>query len=182
MKTMLKAMQRQSSGIPSDILHIFEAIIRKNENGQECDNEFSMAMEEHLSQEQRFRLYERNGGCMGTGHDKKRKAFALEHADLAIDERLVMFSKTFGIQAVLSDDSTILVYFTCPHRYHKVKRDKGIPTLLPPIESYFERCAGGRLHVLETALGVKMKIKSVDKSSLDENFDNPVVYMYEIVG
>jgi len=179
MKTMLKAMQKRSSGIPSDVLPIFETIIQEYGDGHECDYEFSKAMEEHLSQEQRFRLFEQNGGCMGTGHDKKRKAFALEHAHLAIDERLSVFSKTFGVQAVLSDDNTISVSFTCPHRYHKVKRDKGIQTLLPPIESYFERCAGGRLHMLEKALGVKMKIKSVDKSSLDENFDNPVIYTFE---
>jgi len=119
---------------------------------------------------------------MGTGHDRKRKAFALEHADLAINERLAIFSKTFGRQAALNDGNTISVTFTCPHRYHKVKRDKSIPTLLPPIKSYFERCAGGRLYELGKALGVKLKIKSVDISSLEENFDNPVIYTFEIVG
>ena len=99
MKTILKAMQKQNSGIPSDVLSIFESIIHEHDSGQECDNAFSKAMEEHLTQEQRFRLYEKSGGCMGIGHDRKRKAFALEHADLAINERLAIFSKTFGRQA-----------------------------------------------------------------------------------
>jgi len=181
MKTILKAMQKRNSGIPSDILSIFESIIQEHDGGHECDSEFSKAMEKHLTQEQRFRLYEQNGGCMGTGHDKKRKAFALEHVHLPISERLAAFSKTFERQVILTDDNTISVTFTCPHRYYKVKRDKGISTPLPPIKSYFERCAGGRLHEMERALGVKLKIKSVDISSLNENFDNPVVYMFKIV-
>jgi len=177
---MLKAMQKKNSGVSPDVLPIFEDILQKY-GGQECDNEFSKAMEEYLSQEQRFRLYEQNGGCMGTGHNEKRNAFALEHAILPLDERLALFSKTFDRQAVLNDDNTITVTFSCPHRYHKVKRDKGISTLLPPIKSYFERCAGGRLYEIQKALGIKLRIKSVNTSPLDECFDNPVVYTLEIL-
>jgi len=180
MKTILKAMQKRNSGIPSDVLPIFESIIQEYGGGHECDNEFSKAMEEHLTQEQRFCLYKQNGGCMGTGHDKKRKAFALEHAHLPISERLAVFSKTFDRQTVLTDSNTISVTFACSHRYYKVKRDKGISTPLPPIQSYFERCAGGRLHEMEKALGVKLKIKSIDISLLNDDFDNPVVYTFEI--
>jgi len=180
MKTMLKIMQKKNSGVPEEILPLFEGIIQKYDAGHECDKEFNKAMEEHLTKEQRFRLFEQNGGCMGTGRDKKRKAFAFEHACMALDERLAVFAETFGRQAVLNNDNTISVTFNCSHRYFKVARKKGDSFPLPPIESYFERCAGGRLYELQKALGIKLKIKSVDISSLEEDFDNPVVYTFEI--
>jgi len=178
---MLKTMQKKNSGIPENILPLFEDIVQKYDTGHECDSEFSKAMEKHLTKEQRFRLFEQNGGCKGTGRDKERKAFALEHAHMPLDERLALFAETFNRQAVLKDDNTISVTFTCSHRYFNVARKKGESFPLPPIESYFEKCAGGRLHELQKALGVKLKIKSIDLSSLDENFDNPIVYSFEIV-
>ena len=182
MKTVLKTMQKKNSGIPCEMMPIFEGIIQKHDGGHDCDKEFCEAMEKHLTKEQRFGLFEQNGGCMGIGRDKERKVFALEHAHMALDERLAVFAETFGRQVVFNSDNTISVTFSCSHRYHKVRRDKGEIVPLPPVESYFERCAGGRLYELQKALGIKLKIKSVDISSLDENFDNPVVYTFEIVG
>jgi len=38
------------------------------------------------------------------------------------------------------------------------------------------------LYECQKALGIKLKIKSVDISSLNENFDSPVVYTFEVVG
>jgi len=127
---MLKAMQKKNAGISKDILTVFEGIIQKYARpgfslGHDCDKEFSEAMEEHLSKEQRFRLYEQNGGCMGTGRDKERKAFALKHANKTIAERIELFARTYGKNVVLKDDNTIVVTFTCAHRYHKIARDKG---------------------------------------------------------
>jgi len=186
MVSTLKAMQKKNSGIPEDVVHIFEGIMRKYEGagspGHHCAKEFNEAMEEHLTKEQRFRLFEQNGGCMGTGHDKERKAFALVNAHKTLAERLELFTKTYKRDAVLNDDNTIAVTFACSHRYHKIARDKNKSIPLPPIKSYFERCAGGRLYECQKALGIKLKIKSVDISSLNENFDNPVVYTFEIVG
>jgi len=181
-------MQKKNSGISEDILSVFEGIIKKYEaldvpgKHHYCSKEFHEAMEEHLTKEQRFRLYEQHGGCMGTGRDKERKAFALEHSSKSLAERLKIFTKTYGKKAVLNDDNTITVTFSCTHRYHKVMRDKGKSIPLPPIESYFEGCAGGRLYEYQKALGIKLKIKSVDISPLNKNFDNPVEYTFEIVG
>ena len=189
MKTILTAMRRKNSGISEDVLSIFEHIIQKYEvpdapgaGHHDYAKAFSEAMGKYLTKEQRFRLYEQHGGCMGTGQDKKRKAFALEHACKTLAGRLELFAKTFNREVVLNDDHTIAVTFTCSHRYHKVQRDQKKSIPLPPVELYFERCAGGRLYELQKALGIKLKIKSVDISSLNENFDNPVVYTFEIVG
>ena len=51
----------------------------------------------------------------------------------------------------------------------------------PNADEYFGRCASGRLYELQKALGIKLKIKSVDVTPLQENLDNPVVFTYEIV-
>lgn len=139
-------------------------------------------MNEHLTKEQRFRLYEEAGACNGAGYDKERKAFAHKHADIPLAERLELFIKTFGRKAVLNNDNTITVTFACTHGYYKCAREGKY--LSPPtsVESYFERCAGGRLYEYQKALGVKLKIKSVDVSPLNENVNNPVVFIFEIVG
>jgi hypothetical protein len=185
MNAILKSMQKKNSGIPEDVLPVFEGIIQKGTPclWGACDDEFSLAMEEHLTQEHRFRLFERHGSCMGTGYDKERKAFALEHANLALDERMELFAETFGRQKpVLNDDNTLTLTFKCTHGYYKCVRDKKILSLPPAVKPYFERCAGGRLYELQKALGVTLKIKSVDISPLNENLANPVVFTFEIVG
>ncbi|NEJ75056.1 hypothetical protein GR197_31855, partial [Rhizobium phaseoli] len=118
MKTMLKIMRMRKNEIPDDILPLFEHIVQTYK-GDECDENFIKAMEEQLTKEQRFRLYEQNGSCSGTGYDKERKAFALEHADKPLAERLELFTNTFGRTAVLNDDNTITVTFACNHGYYK---------------------------------------------------------------
>jgi len=179
MKTMLKSMKMRKNKIPEDILLVFEHIVQTFE-GDECEEKFYKAMEELLTKEQRFLLYEQNGSCNGTGQDKKRKAFALEHADLPLAERLELFTDTFGRTAVLNDDNTITVTFACHHGYYK-HAPKGKFQFPASIETYFEKCAGGRLYEYQKALGIKLKIKSVDVSPLSENISNPVVFTFEVV-
>ena len=187
MKAMLSSMKKRNSGIPRDVLPIFEGIIQKYEAlgapslGPECDDAFNQAMEEHLTKEQRFWLYEQNGGCKGTGYDKQRKAFALEHAHRTLADRLEIFAKAYGRNAVLNDAHTITVRFACTHGYYKQAREGKFLSPPPKIQSYFERCAGGRLYELEKALGIKLKIKSADTSPLYENVQNPVVFVFEVV-
>lgn len=179
MKTMLKIMRMRKNEIPDDILPLFEHIVQTYK-GNECHEKFIKAMEEQLTKEQRFRLYEQNGSCSGTGYDKERKAFALEHADKPLAERLELFANTFGRTAILNDDNTITVTFACNHGYYK-HAPKGMFQFPASIETYFERCSGGRLYEYQKALGIKLKIKSVDVSPLRENIVNPVVFTFDIV-
>lgn len=179
MKTMLKIMRMPKNQIPDEILPIFEHIVQIY-SGEERDEKFIKAMEEHLTKEQRFRLYEQSGSCSGTGYDKERKAFALENADKPLAERLELFTNTFGRTAVLNDDNTITVTFACKHGYYK-HAPKGRFQFPASIETYFERCAGGRLYEYQKALGIKLKIKSVDVSPLKDNIVNPVVFTFDIV-
>ena len=190
---MLKAMQKKDSGIPDNVLPVFENIVRKYVNAAgpnligvkhfkpEWDDEFSQAMDQHLTQEQRFRLYETNGACNGAGYDKERKAFAKEYAHLPLAQRLALFEETFHrCEAVLNADNTISVKFACTHGYFKRAREGTYQTPPPQVESYFERCAGGRLYEYQKALGIKLRIKSVDISPLYDNVNNPVVFTFEI--
>lgn len=180
MKTMLKSMQMRKNEIPCDLLPLFEQIVQTYE-GAECEKRFYKAMEEHLTREQRFRLCEQNGSCNGTSYDKERKAFALEHADKPLAKRLELFKKTFGRSGVLNDDNTITENFACNHGYYK-HAPKGTFQFQSSVQTYFERCAGGRLYEYQKALGIKLKIKSVDVSPLSENIVNPVIFTFEIVG
>jgi hypothetical protein len=182
MKALLKTMKMQKYKIPENKIPFFEDIIQRYE-GQygECDAKFFTAMEEHLTKEQRFRIFEQNGSCKGTGNDKERNEFARKHAHIPLAERLEIFAKISGRSIVLNDDNTITVTFACKHGYYKNVHEKKPLRALPPIRSYFERCAGGRLYELGKTLGIKLKIKSVDISSLKKNTTNPVVFTFEIV-
>jgi len=194
MITMLNWMKKKKSGIPQDVISVFEGIINQydggsgvNLTGVKCDNpdwdsEFSRALKEHLTEEQRFRLYEENGACNGTGADNARKAFALEHALMPLDARIELFSKTFDRwKPVLNDDNTLTLTFKCTHGYYRQVNLGKIADVPPNAEEYFGRCAGGRLYELQKALGIKLKIKFIDTTPLTEKLDNPVVFTYEIV-
>lgn len=179
MKSILKLMRMPKYGIPEDLLLLFEQIDQTYE-GAEREEKFTKAMEEHLTKEQRLRLFEQCGSCSGTRYDNERKAFAQEHADMPLAERLELFNKTFGRTSVLNDDNTITMTFACSHGYYK-HAPKGKFQFPGNIETYFERCAGGRLYELQKTLGCKLKIKSVDVSPLKENVVNPVKFTFEVV-
>ncbi|MCL2566427.1 MAG: hypothetical protein FWE24_11580 [Defluviitaleaceae bacterium] len=192
---IISAMQKKKNGIPEEVLPIFEGILQKYKDefgpnliGLKClqpewDDEFCQAMDKYLTREQHFRLYETQGGCNGAGADKERKGFAADYAYLGLDERMTLFAETFKRwKPVLNDDNTLTLTFKCSHGYYKRARD-GTYTA-PPVNvlGYFERCAGGRLYELQKALGIKLKIKSIDVSPLSEDVKNPVVFTFEIVG
>ena len=187
MKTVLKSMQKKSNKIPEDLLPVFENIVQKYEVlnqpslGSDCEEEFRLALEEHLTAEQRFLLFEQNGGCKGTGRDKERIHFANENAVLPLVDRIKLFNVTYGRNIVLNDDNTITVAFSCTHGYYKKAREQKNFTIPKTILSYFEQCAGGRLYEYQKALGIKLKIKSVDITPLEENIVNPVLFTFEIV-
>ena len=194
MISMVKEMKKKKSGISEDTLNVFENILDKYKDEwgphligmkyfqPEWDDEFCQSIDKHLTKEQRFLMYETQGGCNGAGADKERKAFAARHAHLALDERMALFSETFGRwKPVLNDDNTLTLTFKCGHGYYARVKEGKYTTPPPNVEGYFERCAGGRLYELQKALGIKLRIKSVDVSPLFEDVKNPVVFTFEIL-
>lgn len=178
MITMLKSMRMRKNGIPQDVLPVFEEIVQTYRR-DECEGKFMEAMEERLTQEQRLRLCEQNGSCKGAASDQERRAFATEHADKSLAERLAIFAQAYGRQAVLNADDTITVTFACHHGYYK-HAQKGTFRFQESLQIYFERCAGGRLYELQKVLGVKLRMQSVDVSPLRENITNPVIFTFAL--
>ena len=184
MKTLLSIMKKRKNGIPEDIFQIFESIVQSY-SGNECDNRFMEAMGEHLPEEQRFKLWEQHGGCQGTGHDKTRKAFALEHADKPLPLRLELYLNTFvkdyngkTRNIVLNEETnTITITFSCDECYRHTLKGK----LTAPFALYYESCAGGRMYALEKALGIKLKINSLVIPPLGVSKESPCTYTSDIV-
>lgn len=184
MKTMLSIMKKRKNHIPEDLLSKFESIVQTY-SGNECDNRFMEAIGEHLSAEQRFRLWEQHGGCKGTGHDKARKAFAQEHAGLPLPTRLELYLSEFvkvssgkTRNVVLNEENkTLSITFACDECFRHTQQGK----LTAPFELYYESCAGGRMYALEKTLGIKLKINAVDIPQLGVSKDRPCTYTFDIV-
>ncbi|WP_099205177.1 hypothetical protein [Scatolibacter rhodanostii] len=184
MKIMLNMMKKKKSGVSPDILPLFEDIIIQH-SGTDCDNYFMQAMGEYLPQNQRYTLWEMHGGCQGTGQDKIRKAFALQHVGKPLRTRFERYitafigdftGKTCDI-TLNEDDNTITVTFACEDCYKHTVSGK----YTAPLSLYYESCAGGRMYGLEKALGIKLKIKSMKIPESDISKENPCVYIYDIV-
>ena len=190
MRTVWKSMQMEKNGIPKNVLPKFERIIQKyyvtNSYSREGDNKFKETMEKYLTKDQLFRLWEQHGGCQGTGRDKERKAFALANADKPLPKRLEMFLKTIGNgycsaskKSVILDtkNNTLTVPFTCNHGFKHMREG----TITTSLQFYFECCAGGRLYEFQKALGIKLKIKSVEVPA-HISYEDPVIFTFDIVG
>ena len=184
MKTMLNVMKRKKNNIPESCLLVFEEIMLTYD-GNERDTKFMNAMEEYLTKEQCFTIWAQNGACRGTGNDKKRKAFAAEHSHKPLRERFDIFINTIGSgykskpnDIVLDEkNKTIILSFACKHGLMHL--EKGISTSL---DAYFGHCAGGRLHELQLALGINLKIKDVDVTAIEKSIKNSCVFTFEIIG
>ena len=194
MISMTTAMKKKNSGIPQEVVPIFEEILQKHKDAAgphlvgikyfqpEWDDEYCTAMGEHLTQAQRFQLYQTQGACNGAGADKERRAFAAAQAHLALDERIALFAETFGRwKPVLNEDNTLTLTFKCGHGYYKCAKEGKYTAPPPNVEGYFERCAGGRLYELQKALGIQLRIKAVDVSPLYQDVNNAVVFTFEIL-
>jgi hydroxylamine reductase (hybrid-cluster protein) len=101
---------------------------------------------------------------------------------MPLDARIELFSTTFDRwKPVLNDDNTLTLTFKCSHGYYRQVNMGKITDVPPNAEEYFGRCAAGRLYELQKALGIKLRIKSVDVSPLFEDVSNPVVFTFELV-
>lgn len=179
MKTMLKKIKMPKNQISEHTWPIFEEIV-ENYTKNDCEERFMMAMEEHLTKQQIYCLVKQCGSCKGTANDTLRKDFAKEYAYLPIKERFELFTSVFNKQAVLNNDHTITITFSCNHGYYKHTPTNTFP-FSNCLEIYFQRCAGGRIYEYEKALGICLEIQSVDISSLVENPLNPVTFILKIV-
>ena len=189
MRTVLKTMQkRKNNWIPKEKLDIFENVIDTyfvpGRGSNEGDNEFMKEIGEQFTQEQRFRIWEEHGGCTGSGHNKARKAFAIEYTGKPLAEKVKpyleafeeKYGKTLGVD-LNEKNKTITYKFACDECYKHSLGGK----MKAPFELYYERCALGRMENLQTALGIKLIIKSVDIPSGGVSKESPCVFTFDIV-
>lgn len=190
MRTFFSMMQKKKNGIPEEKLLVFQNILDTyfvpGRGSAEGDHKFMEAIGEQFSEEQRFRLWEQSGGCTGTGREKARRAFAAAHADKPLSIKLDLYIQEFSDclngktrNIVLDEKNKTIIYtYACDECYKRSV--KGITTA--PLALYYESCAGGRMQNLQTALGIKLKIKSVDIPAQGVSKESPCVFTFDITG
>lgn len=187
-RTFYKMMQSKKNGIPPEKLQIFENILETyfvpGRGSNEGDNKFWQALGDQFTLEERFRLWEQSGGCRGTGREKARKAFAVNHADKPLALRLKLYIAEFAsnlhgkTRSITLDEEnqTLTVRFACDECYKHFLGGK----ITAPYTLHYESCAGGRMQNLQSALGIKLRIQSVDIPAV-VSMETPCTYTYTIV-
>ena len=147
-------------------------------------------MDELLSREQVLAIMEQQGCCKGGQRDKDCKAFALEHADKTLVEKLALLPNIQYMMAPwLNDDGTLTVewgegYQNGKHTGKTTCSCGIIKQLKQPFsvsDTFCGCCAGHFKHHYQTALGVKLKLKEIRSSPLNTNGEKPCSFTFEIL-
>lgn len=146
-------------------------------------------MEQLLTKEQCLSIMEQQGCCKSGQRDKYCKAFALEHKDKSLPEKLKLISGIrYMMSPVLNEDNTITIEFggfqngvhigktTCSCGLIKKLRQPFSIT-----STYCGCCAGHFLYHYQNALGVKLKLKEINSSPLDTYGEQPCRFTFEIL-
>jgi hypothetical protein len=146
-------------------------------------------MDELLTKEQRYAVMELQGCCKNGQRDKDCKAFAKEHADRPIAEKLKLLANVQNMMAPqLNDDGTITVtwggYQNGVHKGATTCSCGTIKKLKQPFSvssTYCGCCAGHFLYHYQNALGIKLRLKDIVSSPLNSNGEKPCSFIFEII-
>jgi hypothetical protein len=147
-------------------------------------------MDELLTKEQVLAVMERQGCCKSGKRDKDCKAFAKEHADKTLAEKIALLPNIQYMMAPqLNDDGTMTVewgkgYQNGVHTGEATCSCGAIKKLKQPFsvsETYCGCCAGHFLYHYQNALGVKLKLKKINSSPLNTNGEKPCSFTFEIL-
>lgn len=146
-------------------------------------------MDSLLTKEQCLSVMEKQGCCKTGQRDRDCKAFALEHADKPLEEKLKLLSGVpYMMTPRLNGDGTITVEFggyqngvhsgktTCSCGSIKKLRQ---PFSVSP--TYCGCCAGHFLYHYENALNLKLRLKEIVSSPLNTNGEKPCKFVFEII-
>lgn len=146
-------------------------------------------MDELLKTEQRLSIMEKQGCCKGGQREIDCKAFAKEHADKPLSQKLSLLSGVpYMMSPCLNEDGTLTVAFggyqnglhtgrnTCSCGLIKKLKQ---PFSVSP--TYCGCCAGHFLHHYQTALGVKLKLKEIDSTPLNTNGNADCMFTFEVI-
>ena len=146
-------------------------------------------MDELLTNEQRLAIMEKQGCCKSGQRDRDCKAFAEEHKDKTLAEKIKLISSIqYMMSPRLNEDGTITVSFggnqngihtgktTCS--CGQIKNLKQPFSVTP---TFCGCCAGHFLYHYQNILGVKLKLKEIISSPLNTNGEKPCEFKFEIV-
>ena len=145
-------------------------------------------MDELLTKEQCFSIMEKQGCCKRGKRDRDCKAFALEHADKTLNEKLALISSIqYMMSPSLNDDGTFTVTFSDQNGVHSGKNTCSCgsikklkqPFLVSP--TYCGCCAGHFIYHYQNALCVKLKLKEINSSPLNTNGEKPCEFTFEVI-
>jgi len=160
----------------------------------DCNNPINIIslidkMDELLTKEQCLSIMEKQGCCKGGKRDKDCKAFAKEHSDKTLAEKLALISSIqYMMSPCLNADGTFTIAFgghqngvhagkyTCS--CGSIKKLKQPFSVSP---TYCGCCAGHLLYHYQNALGVKLKLKEINSSPLNTNGEKPCKFTFEVL-
>ena len=176
-------------GVLGEIISQFDCSGNLKGNPPEPTIEFIDLMDKLLTKEQSLAVMQEQGCCKGGKRDKDCKAFAKEHAEKPLAEKLNLMSGIEYMMAPqLNDDGTITI--TWGGHQNGVHTGKttcscgSIKKLKQPFSvsaTYCGCCAGHFLHHYQNALGIKLRLKEIVSSPLNTNGDKPCSFTYEII-
>lgn len=174
LKNIIKTMKKEK--YPDDVIHQFERIVETC-SYDESLFQFIEKMDILLTEEQRLSIWERNGGCRLGGRNKDAIAFQSQYADKTLTEKLDLLKNVRSLSNFyLNEDGTITAGNGC----HLCILRK----LKPPYNAtstLFGCSAGGALFNYEIALGVKLKMKSIDSHLGEGHSENPYSFTFEVL-
>jgi len=185
-KKMGESMRR--IGVPEDIISQFDCTDLIG-NRPEPTIEFIEQMEKLLTEEQCLAVMEREGCCKGGRRDKECKAFGKEHKDKPLAEKLAMMPGLYYMMApMLEADGSFTITMSGHQNGVHTGRTTcscgAIKKLKQPFsvtKTYCGCCAGHFLHHYQNALGVKLRLKSINTSPLNSDGEQPCSFSFELV-
>ena len=159
LKDMHKAIKMKKHNISEEaIRHFDDIMLLVDTDYAMTEPKFVEKMDELLTEEQRLLLWEYGGSCRGgeTGRQAKILGQSLEGKSLS--EKIEMMNRNEHMfKSYLNDDGSITVDCFChclQHRFNNPENAKS--------SSSYGCAAGAHLAIIKSALGVKLKIKSID--------------------
>jgi len=185
MKKIKESILRQE--IPDEILEQFDFTEEKS-NHPEPILALIDRMDELLSKEQCLEIMSEQGCCKGGKRDKDCKAFAKEHADKSIAEKLSLIRTVeYMMSPQLNDDGMFTVtmsgYQNGVHTGNTTCSCGLIKKLKQPFSvspTYCGCCAGHFRYHYQNMLGVPIKLKEIVSSPLNTNGEKPCRFVFEI--
>ena len=175
-------------GIPDGTISQFDCT-DQNGNRTESKIAFIELMDKLLTKEQCLAIMEREGCCKGGKRDKDCKAFGREHKDKPLAEKFALMSGVeYMMSPRLNEDGSFTV--TMSGHQNGVHTGKttcscgAIKKLEQPFtvsKTYCGCCAGHFLYHYQNALGVKLRLKSIDSSPLDSHGEQPCSFTFGVV-